>query len=308
MDSLMATFEGIFNDGASKAAAMAMGTFALVAAIDFIWKVITTLLSEENQIALLVRCSIKYGMIVALIKNYVPWSKAFQDSLISVGLAVGGGGMSVAEMKLPGTVFLKGLDNLYPIVEAVLKMKVSIMSLDGLWLAAMLFIVYIAGLICYLVIATQLFLCWMEWYVIGACAVIFLPFLANSNTKFMGEKAIGAVVATSVKLMVLCVVMSAVAPELAKLKVGTDPTNKELWVGAATMVLLALLSWMAPGMAAGLLAGSPTIGGSETVTTAKNTGSNAVAGGRAAVAGGKAAAGGLKSIYQAATKLGKDTK
>ena len=59
MDSLMATFEGIFKNGVSVAVGMAMGTFALIAAIDFIWKVLTTLLSEENQIALLVRCSVK---------------------------------------------------------------------------------------------------------------------------------------------------------------------------------------------------------------------------------------------------------
>lgn len=305
MDALMSTFEGIFNSGVSAAVGMAMGTFALVASIDFIWKVLTTLLSEENQIALLIRCSVKYGMIMALITNYASWSQLFQQSLMNVGAAIGGGSASAAEMKLPGTLFAKGMANLQPILDAAFNFKVSLTSLDGFGVMIMQLLIYIAGLLCYLIIAAQMFLCWMEWYIIGACAVIFLPFLANSNTKFMGEKAIGAVVATAVKLMVLGVVLSAILPALNNLKIVTDPKNKELWVAFGTMLLMALLSWMAPGMAAGLLAGSPSIGGSETATTAKNTGRNAAAGGSTAISGGKAAASGLKSIVNAATKLGK---
>ena len=289
MDALMSTFEGIFNNGVSAAVGMAMGTFALIAAIDFIWKVLTTLLSEENQIALLVRCSVKYGMIVALIKNYASWSQLFQQSLMQVGAAVGGGGASAAEMKLPGTLFAKGMTNLQPILDAAFNFKVSLASLDGIGVMIMQLLIYVAGLLCYLIIAAQMFLCWMEWYIIGACAVIFLPFLANSNTKFMGEKAIGAVVATAVKLMVLGVVMSAILPALSDLKIVTDPKNKELWVAFGTMLLMALLSWLAPGMAAGLLAGSPSIGGSETASTAKNTGRNAASAAGAANSGAAAA-------------------
>lgn len=294
MDSLMATFEGIFKNGVSVAVGMAMGTFALIAAIDFIWKVLTTLLSEENQIALLVRCSVKYGMISALIKNYAEWSGLFQDSLMTVGAAVGNGAISVAEMKLPGTLFLKGMDNLQPILQAAFNSKVSLMSLDGFFLGLMLLIIYILGILCYLIIAAQMFLCWMEWYVIGACAVIFIPFLANSNTKFMGEKAIGAVVATAVKLMVLSVVLSAIVPAMTDQVLPPDPKNRQLWVAIGTMLLMSLLAWLAPGMASGLLAGSPSIGGSETASTAKNTGSNAMSAGGAARSGATAA-------YKAAT-------
>ena len=294
MDSLMATFEGIFKNGVSVAVGMAMGTFALIAAIDFIWKVLTTLLSEENQIALLVRCSVKYGMISALIKNYAEWSQLFQDSLLQVGAAVGGGGISTADMKLPGTLFSKGMDNLQPVLQAAFDSKVSLFSLDGFFLGIMLLFIYLLGLVCYLIIATQMFLCWMEWYVIGACAVIFLPFLANNNTKFMGEKAIGAVVATAVKLMVLSVVLSAIVPAMTDLLLPPDPKNRQLWGAVGTMLLMALLGWLAPGMASGLLAGSPSIGGSESMSTAKNTGGNL-----------KSAAGGTKSgamaLYKAAT-------
>ena len=309
MDSLMATFEGIFSNGVSVAVGMAMGTFALVAAIDFIWKVLTTLLSEENQIALLIRCSVKYGMISALITNYAEWSQLFQESLMSVGAAVGGGSVSAAEMKLPGTLFLKGMDNLQPILQTAFDSKISLTSLDGFFLGLMLLLVYIFGLLCYLIIAAQMFLCWMEWYIIGACAVIFIAFLPNDSTKFMGEKAIGAVVATGVKLMVLSVVLSGVLDAINTLPLATDPTNSQCWVNIGTMGILAWLSWQAPGMAAGLLAGSPSL----SADNAKGPGAaaaNAFGGGHPG-SGGRIpgpAKGEIPQTYKAATNISSSPK
>ena len=110
----------------------------------------------------------------------------------------------------------------------------------------------------------------------------------------MGEKAIGAVVATAVKLMVLSVVLSAIVPAMTDQVLPPDPKNRQLWVAIGTMLLMSLLAWLAPGMASGLLAGSPSIGGSETASTAKNTGSNAMSAGSAARSGATAA-------YKAAT-------
>lgn len=256
MDALLAKFEVMYSAGVGTAVGMAISTFALVAAIDFVWKVLKTLLSEENQIVLLIRCCIKYGMIAALITNYAEWSDAFLQSLMTAGAAIGGGGVSGGDLKLPGTVFEKGLANLQPVLTA---MKNNLGSISGLPLSLMYIIIYVIGMICYGVIATQIFITWVEWYIVGACAVIFLPFLANDNTKFMGEKAIGAVVATGVKLMVLGVVLAGVLDAINSLPLVTDPTNVQCWINIGTMGILAYLSFQAPGMAAGLLAGSPSL-------------------------------------------------
>lgn len=256
MDAMLAKFESLYSSGVGAAVGMAITTFSLVAAIDFVWKVLKTLLSEENQIALLIRCAVKYGMISALITNYESWSAAFLDSLMAAGTAIGGGSFSGGDLKLPGTVFEKGLTNLKPILDAMVKNLGSISSIP---MALMNLVVYILGMICYGIIAAQIFICWVEWYIIGACAVIFIAFLPNDNTKFMGEKAIGAVVATGVKLMVMGVVLSGVLEAINTLPLVADPTNSQCWVNIGTMGILAYLSWQAPGMAAGLLAGSPSL-------------------------------------------------
>ena len=256
MDALLAKFEALYSSGVGVAVGMAMSTFTLVASIDFIWRVLKTLLAEENQIVLLIRCCVKYGMIAALITNYASWSDLFLQSLMTAGAAIGGGGVSGGDLKLPGTVFFKGMANLQPILEEMVKNMGGISSLP---MALMNILTYFLGMVCYGIIAAQIFITWVEWYIIGACAVIFLPFLANDNTKFMGEKAIGAVVACGVKLMVMGVVASGVLEAITGLTLVTDPTNAACWVNIGTMGILAFLSWQAPGMAAGLLAGSPSL-------------------------------------------------
>lgn len=274
MDALLAKFEALYSAGVSAAAVMAMSTFTLVVAIDFIWRVLKTLLAEENQIVLLIRCCVKYGMIAALITNYASWSDLFLQSLMTAGATIGGGGITGGDLKLPGTVFAKGLNNLQPVLDAL---KNNMGNIAGLPLSLMYILIYFLGLICYGIIATQIFITWVEWYVVGACAVIFLPFLANDNTKFMGEKAIGAVVATGVKVMVLGVVMSGVLDAITTLSMDVDPTNIACWINVGTMAILAFLSWQAPGMAAGLLAGSPSLS-TDNVKSAGGTAASAFQG------------------------------
>lgn len=303
---MLAKFESLYSSGVGVAVGMAISTFSLVAAIDFIWKVLKTLLSEENQIVLLIRCCVKYGMIAALITNYESWSNLFLDSLMTAGAAIGGGGVSGGDLKLPGTVFEKGLQNLKPILESVVRSAGSISSIP---MALMHLVVYVLGMICYGIIAAQIFICWVEWYIIGACAVIFIAFLPNDNTKFMGEKAIGAVVATGVKLMVMGVVLSGVLEAINTLPLATDPTNSQCWINIGTMGILAWLSWQAPGMAAGLLAGSPSL----SADNAKGPGAaaaNAFGGGGRIGGGGtpRPTHGEIPQTYKAATNISSSPK
>ena len=306
MDAMLAKFESLYSSGVGVAVGMAISTFSLVAAIDFIWKVLKTLLSEENQIVLLIRCCVKYGMIAALITNYESWSNLFLDSLMTAGTAIGGGSFSGGELKLPGTVFEKGLENLKPILDMMVRNLGSIYSIP---MALINIITYVLGMICYGVIAAQIFITWVEWYIIGACAVIFIAFLPNDSTKFMGEKAIGAVVATGVKLMVLGVVLSGVLEAINTLPLATDPTNSQCWINIGTMGILAWLSWQAPGMAAGLLAGSPSL----SADNAKGPGAaaaNAFGGGHPG-SGGRIpgpAKGEIPQTYKAATNISSSPK
>ncbi len=120
---------------------------------------------------------------------------------------------------------------------------------------------YLAIMACFLIMAINVFLAVLEFYVFAALAGIFLPFGLLEPTKFLAEKAIGAVVSASVKLMVLGLVTSIIDPVLSSIHfAGPQITFNELWSVFLTVCALMFLCWKAPSLAGSLLGGSPHLG------------------------------------------------
>ena len=120
---------------------------------------------------------------------------------------------------------------------------------------------YLAIMACFLIMAINVFLAVLEFYVFAALAGIFLPFGIFAPTKFLAEKAIGAVVSASVKLMVLGLVTSIIDPVLSSIHfAGPQITFNELWSVFLTVCALMFLCWKAPSLAGSLLGGSPHLG------------------------------------------------
>jgi type IV secretion system protein TrbL len=125
---------------------------------------------------------------------------------------------------------------------------------------------YLAILGCFLVMAINVFLAVLEYYLFAALVGILLPFGLLSPTKFLAEKAVGAVVAAGVKLMTLAFLTAAIDPVLRNLRfAGPEITLNELWSMVLTVSSLMLLCWKAPSLAANLLAGSPSLGHGDAV-------------------------------------------
>jgi type IV secretory pathway TrbL component len=137
--------------------------------------------------------------------------------------------------------------------------------------------------------AIHVFLAVLEYYLFAALVGIFLPFGLLSSTKFLAEKAVGAVVAASVKLMVLAFVLAVVDPVLSNIHfAGPDIKFNELWSVFLTVCALMFFCWKAPSLAAALLGGSPHLGAGDLLQAA----STPIAAGMALGAiGGRAAAG-----------------
>ena len=73
-----------------------------------------------------------------------------------------------------------------------------------------------------------------------------MPFGLVSGTKFLAEKAIGAVVAAGMKLMVLAFITSVIQPVLTGMRFrGPDITMIELWAMFLTICGMTLLCWKA---------------------------------------------------------------
>ncbi len=128
---------------------------------------------------------------------------------------------------------------------------------------------YLAIMACFLIMAINVFLAVLEYYVFAALAGIFLPFGLLEPTKFLAEKAIGAVVSAAVKLMVLGLVTAIIDPVLSSIHfAGPEITFNELWSVFLTVCALMFLCWKAPSLAGSLLGGSPHLGADHCVQAA----------------------------------------
>ena len=172
-------------------------------------------------------------------------------------------------------------------------------------------IAYVILIASFFLIACQVCVAVIEYYLIVTLASCLIPFGISRPLRFLAEKAIGAAVAVSVKLMVLSFFVALFQPTLAQLHYSTAgeiPLNESLAMCLAS-VLMAILVWRAPGFAADLLAGSPSLstgtvsqhvaGAAQTIKNSVQNAAKALAGpksgGAAATAMGGAAAARLGS-------------
>jgi len=168
--------------------------------------------------------------------------------------------------------------------------------------------------------AMQIFITFVEFYLVSLLALMLVPFGVFRHTAFLAEKALGGVAAFGIKVMVLVAITAAIQPLMETLRMtNKSPGLNELMSLFLGSWSLTLLAWHAPGVAAGMMAGSPTLTASTVAHTALagaagaglagvgtiGMGQLAAHGARRAVRYGSAAlgayqAGGLRGIAQTA--------
>jgi type IV secretion system protein TrbL len=215
----------------------------------------TALGGGDNVVGIFKRI-LHIGAWVWIVQSYPMLSKALVDSLVRAGLLAGGGSGDVSLLMDPSRLAGYGLDATAPLTQKLADLGVTDLSdliVFGFG--------YLAILACFLIMAINVFLAVLEYYVFAALAGIFLPFGLFEPTKFLAEKAIGAVVSAGVKLMVLGLVTSLIDPVLSSIHfAGPEITFNELWSVFLTVCALMFLCWKAPSLAASLLGGAPHLG------------------------------------------------
>ncbi len=196
------------------------------------------------------------GAWVWIVQSYPTLAKALVESLVKAGLLAGGGSGDVSLLMDPSRLAGYGLDATEPLTH-----KLADLGMTDLSDLIVFGFGYLAILACFLIMAINVFLAVLEYYLFAALAGIFLPFGLLAPTKFLAEKAIGAVVSASVKLMVLGLVTAIIDPVLSSIHFGgPEITLNELWSVFLTVCALMFLCWKAPSLAGALLGGSPHLG------------------------------------------------
>jgi type IV secretion system protein TrbL len=196
------------------------------------------------------------GIWVWIVQSFPQLAKAFVESLVQAGLLAGGGSGDVSLILDPSRLAGYGLDATQPLAQKLEDLgtfDVADLLVFGLG--------YVALIVCFFLMAIQVFLAVLEYYLFVACVGILLPFGLLGPTKFLAEKAIGAVVSAGIKLMVLSFITAVIEPVLVGMHFsGPQIALNELWAMLLTIGAITLLCCKAPGLAAGLLAGSPSLG------------------------------------------------
>jgi type IV secretion system protein TrbL len=170
-------------------------------------------------------------------------------------------------------------------------------------------LVYLLIYLTFFILAIQVVVAILEYYLIATLAMVLVPFGVNKYTAFLSEKAFGAVVSHGVKLMVLAFIITVAAPVMAALNLPPNPSLQQAYMCLLAAMTLTFLSWKAPDVAAGLFAGGPSLSAAHTLGSAAIA-SRLMFGGRGGAAGaggaqgaGNQNGGGLRAIARGAGTL-----
>ena len=111
------------------------------------------------------------GAWVWIVQSYPTLSKAFVESLVKAGLLAGGGTGDVSLLMDPSRLAGYGLDATEPLTH-----KLADLGMTDLSDLIVFGFGYLAILACFLIMAINVFLAVLEYYVFAALAGIFLPF------------------------------------------------------------------------------------------------------------------------------------
>jgi type IV secretion system protein TrbL len=255
LTTTLTNFVTAFQGGYQRLGPAIHGLLASLAVIDIVLIGCWWALGGGEQLANVIKKILYLGFWLWLTTSFQSTAKAFVDSLIQAGLIAGGNPGGQALLLDPSRIASYGLQVTEPLTKAIENVGFDLGD-------ALIFgIAYLGIMAAFLVMAIQVFLAVLEYYLLVAVVGILIPFGVLPATKFLAEKAIGAIVSAGIKLMVLAFIMAVAEPVLANIKfAGPEIKFNELWSVLLTSGAIAFLTWNAPSLAAGLLAGSPSLG------------------------------------------------
>jgi type IV secretion system protein TrbL len=318
LTSLMNDFRNVFTLGIGNIQASANWLLASLIVIDIV--LVLLLKSDDTDVLkLLIEKILFYGFFIYLVTNYRYLVNVVLKSFAYIGLKAGGNGISQAMLSDPSGISEYGVYLSQPIFNHIASFTgMSAFSHFGDILTCLIMGLLVIAAFGF--IGIQIFLTYLEFYIVGALVLILIPFGVTKHTAFLSERAIGAVFAFGVKFMVLSFIASAAIPLVKRWQLPDDPSLQMMIYSLLGSAAIAYLAWDAPRLVASLLAGSPSFGatgaigaltagagaaGSALLTTGRVVGGSLKAMGAVAQAGqtGYAARGGVKGVMMGVGRL-----
>lgn len=155
----------------------------------------------------------------------------------------------------------------------------------------------------FFIIALQCFVAYLEFALTSVLTLIFIPFAAWKHTRFLGEKAFGAMISHGIKLMVLTFIIAVAGPVFTQLVPPANPTLGQAFDTALAALAIMLLAISAPKLSAGLLSGAPSLGAGAVLGAAAGAGATVALAATGVGAAGALAKAGTGAAAKAAGAL-----
>lgn len=266
--SLLNAFAFVLTGGFGRLMPEALSLLGKLAILELILVATWAWMSDDNVVwTLLLKLCWICGFVF-LVSQWPMLVRVVMESFIQAGLVGAGGVLTMQDFTNPAQIARFGLD-----VTAVLFAQLSRLSgfaaIYGLPLMIVDGFVSLGIVIAFFLMAIQVFITFIEFYLVSMLALILVPFGVFRHTTFIAEKGIGTVIAFGIKLMVLAAIMNSMQPILQSIRLtSANPGLNETLSLLLAAWACALLAWHAPGVAAGMIAGAPTLTASTVAHTA----------------------------------------
>ena len=252
---LLKAFLHICQAGQNQLLSPALRLLSILALITITWHALMWALDESSDaMKEFIRKVIFIGAFIFIVKSFPLLVGQVIKGFIWVGNTAGNQASPLIVYD-PSEIMVQG----FKVCE---QLTVEMANADGVsQLAHYLrnFIEYLLIIICFMIMAIQVFLVNVELGIITTLGLMLVPFGVWKPTAFIAEKVFGAIISFGVKLMVLAFILAIAYPLMRTLELPPDPKITDFittWLGAA---MLAFLSFHAPSVAAGLIFGTPTL-------------------------------------------------
>ncbi|BCX53375.1 conjugal transfer protein TrbL [Comamonas testosteroni] len=215
----------------------------------------------EDVIAKLLRKTLYVGAFAYIINNFNWLAGIVFRSFAGLGLTATGSTLSMENFLKPGRLAKTGIDAAAPILDQIGDMAGFPEVFTNLDPIVVLFLAWLVVILCFFVLAVQLFITLIEFKLTTLAGFVLIPFALWNKTSFLAEKVLGNVVSSGIKVLVLAVIVGIGSGLFAEFQVHPDEPSIDhaLVVMLASLALLAL-GIFGPGIATGLVSGAPQLG------------------------------------------------
>jgi type IV secretion system protein TrbL len=297
LTTLLNAFLAVFAAGPGHLAPAAARLLFLMAGIELTLAGIWWVLKGENVLVGLMQKTLLLCLFSFFVANWTTLVNAVLDGFVWSGFTAAGSTPAAGAVliKDPSAIITQAFVSTQPLADQISSLKFY--DLGSLFMYGW---AYIFTIIAFFMLAIQVFVTYLEFYLVAALSLVLVPFGVFKHTAFIAERAFGSVVSFGVKLMVLSFIIAAAQPVLAQITLPAEPTWQQAYMVLLASMAIAFLAWHAPGIAAGMVSGGPSLTAGSATGFVASAAFGAFAGAAAASTAARATAAGTVSATRAA--------